>query len=348
MSRFPVDHEANERELTAAHADATPRPAPRLIDQVRAAIRARHLSPRTEKAYVQWIVRYVRHHRLRHPGTMGSVEIRDFLTTLATRDRVAPSTQNQALAALLLLYREVLQRDLESLEPLVRPIARRRLPVVLTRDEIRSVLDRMGGVTRIMATLLYGCGLRLIECCQLRVMDLDFVRNQLTVRRGKGGKDRATMLPAVVKDDLRRQIEWVRSQHSRDIAEGAGWVELPTSLSRKLPNAGRDWAWQWVFPATRTYIDRESGCRRRHHLHETVVQDAVRRAVLAAGIGKRATCHTFRHSFATHLLEDGCDIRTVQELLGHNDLATTMVYTHVLNRGPSGVRSPIDRLLDGR
>jgi len=320
--------------------------APRLLEQVRATIRARHLSPRTEQAYVQWIVRYVRHHRMRHPAGLGSAEIRDFLTTLAVRDRVAPSTQNQALAALLLLHREVLRHDLESLEPLIRPKVRKRLPVVLTRDEVRAVLVRMSGVTRLMATLLYGCGLRLLECCRLRVMDLDFGRHQVIVRRGKGDKDRVTMLPAVVRDELRRHVERVRLQHESDVARGGGWVELPPSLSRKLPSADREWIWQWVFPATRTYIERESGKRRRHHLHETVVQDAVRRAVLAAGLSKRATCHTFRHSFATHLLEDGSDIRTVQELLGHNDLATTMIYTHVLNRGPSGVRSPIDRLLD--
>ncbi len=246
------------------------------------------------------------------------------------------------------LYRDVLGVELPWHDALVHARSPGPLPVVLTREEVRAVLAHMDGLPRLMATLLYGCGLRLLECCRLRVKDVDFGRNQITVRRGKGDRDRATMLPASVKPELAAHVERVRAQHARDLASGAGWVELPGSLSKKLPSAGRDWAWQWVFPATRIYVERESGQKRRHHVHETVVQDAVRRAGLGLGIPKRATCHSFRHSFATHLLEDGSDIRTVQELLGHKDVATTMIYTHVLNRGPAGVCSPADRLLEGR
>ena len=219
-----------------------------------------------------------------------------------------------------------------------------RLPVVLTRDEVRAVLQRLEGVPRLMACLLYGAGLRVLECCRLRAQDVDFDANQIVVRGGKGDKDRVTMLPAVAKADLARHLEMVRVQHHDDLAVGAGWVELPTALLRKYPNAGREWAWQWVFPATRIYHDRVTGQRRRHHLHETVLQRAVKDAVRRAGLAKRASPHTLRHSFATHLLEDGYDIRTVQELLGHRDVSTTMIYTHVLNRGPAAVRSPVDRM----
>jgi integron integrase len=275
---------------------------------------------------------------------MGEAEITRFVSSLAVRGRVSASTQNQALSALVFLYREVLRRDLEWLDGIVRAKSAPRLPVVLDRDEVRAVIEQLDGVAWLMVGLLYGAGLRLLECMQLRVKDLDFARNEIVVRQGKGGRDRRTMLPAGLRAPLRTHIEEVRSQHSRDVRRGAGWVELPYALARKYPNAGREWGWQWVFPATRTYLETATNQRRRHHLHESVLQRAVKIAVIRSGISKPASCHTFRHSFATHLLDDGYDIRTVQELLGHRDLRTTMVYTHVLNRGGHGVLSPADRL----
>ena len=329
-----------------AVADPAPEGAsrPRLLDRVRDALRARHSSRRTEKSYVAWIRRYIVFHGKRHPAEMGAVEVTQFLSSLAQQDHVAASTQNQALSALLFLYRQVLQVEMPWLDNVVRAKRSERLPVVLTREEVRAVIRELQGPPRLMAILLYGAGLRLLECARLRVKDVDFATNQIIVRAGKGDRDRVTMLPAVVRTDLVRHVEMVRRQHEADLRHGAGWVELPWALARKYPNAGREWAWQWVFPATRIYVDRETGQRRRHHLHESVLQRAVKEAVRRAGIAKRATCHTFRHSFATHLLEDNHDIRTVQELLGHRDVSTTMIYTHVLNRGPGGVRSPADRM----
>jgi len=252
--------------------------------------------------------------------------------------------QNQALSALLFLYREVLEQEVPWLDDVVRARRPVRLPVVLTRDEVRAVLRQLRGTPRLMAILLYGSGLRLLECARLRVKDVDFGRNQIIVRAGKGDKDRTTTLPTIISVELARHLDVVKKQQDLDLRQGAGWVELPWALARKYPNAGREWAWQWVFPATRFYVDRVTGQRRRHHLHESVVQRAVKDAVRLAGIPKRATCHTLRHSFATHLLEDDRDIRTVQELLGHRDVSTTMIYTHVLNRGPAGVRSPADQM----
>jgi integron integrase len=319
-------------------------PKPRLLDRVRDAIRARHYSRRTEKAYAHWIKRYIFFHGKRHPADMGAPEVTAFLTSLAVHDKVAASTQNQALSALLFLYREVLGVELPWLDDVVRAKRPQHLPVVLTRDEVRAVLQRLDGVPRLMALLLYGAGLRLLECCRLRVKDVDFATNQITIRDGKGHKDRVTMLPAAVKAALIAHLARAREQHEADLRHGAGWVELPSALTRKYPNAGRDWGWQWVFPATRMYVDRLTAQRRRHHLHESVLQRAVKDAVRSVGIAKQATCHTFRHSFATHLLEESHDIRTVQELLGHEDVRTTMIYTHVLNRGPAGVRSPADRM----
>jgi integron integrase len=319
-------------------------PKPRLLDRVRKAIRARHYSRRTEKAYVHWIKRYIFFHGKRHPAEMAAPEVTAFLISLAVHDKVAASTQNQALSAWLFLYREVLGVELPWLDDVVRAKRPQHLPVVLTRDEVRAVLQRLDGVSRLMALLLYGAGLRLLECCHLRVKDIDFATNQIVIRDGKGRKDRVTMLPAAVKAALIVHLERAREQYQADLRHGAGWVELPNALTRKYPNAGRDWGWQWVFPATRFYVEHLTGQRRRHHLHESVLQRAVKDAVRGAGIAKQATCHTFRHSFATHLLEESHDIRTVQELLGHSDVSTTMIYTHVLNRGPAGVRSPADRM----
>ncbi len=318
---------------------------PRLLDAVRAAIRVRHYSRRTERAYVGWIRRYVLFHGKRHPASMGAEEVTGFLSSLAIDEKVTASTQNQALAALLFLYRHVLGTDLPWLDELVRAGRPQRLPVVLSRAEVRAVLVALRGTPRLMGVLLYGAGLRLLECCRLRVKDVDFGGHQIVVRSGKGDRDRVTLLPLALVAALQRRLAWVRSLHERDLRAGAGWVELPHALARKYPHAGRELAWQWVFPATRTYRDPETGQRRRHHLHETVVQRAVSRAVHEAGLTRPASCHTFRHSFATHLLEDGSDIRTVQELLGHRDVRTTMIYTHVLNRGPAGVRSPLEGLI---
>jgi integron integrase len=311
---------------------------------VRAAIRLRHYSPRTERSYVAWIRRFILFNDKRHPEMMGAPEVERFLSGLATARPISASTQNQALAAILFLYKDVLGREIGWVTDVVRAKAPRRLPVVMTRAEVRRVLDRLDGVPRLMATLLYGSGLRLLECARLRVKDLDFETRQIVVRAGKGNKDRVTMLPASAAEPLADHLDAVRRQHEIDVAGGAGWVTLPEALARKYPNAGREWPWQWVFPATRPYTDTHTGRHHRHHLHETVLQRAVKEAVRAAEIVKPASCHTFRHSFATHLLEDGYDIRTVQELLGHRDVATTMIYTHVLNRGGRGVLSPADRL----
>ena len=315
----------------------------KLIPQMRRVLRLGHYSRRTEEAYVRWVIRFVRASGMRHPAELGEEEVTRFLSGLAEAGRVSASTQTQALSAILFLYRNVMRSEFPWLIRVVRAPRRTRLPVVLTRDEVSSLMRQLEGPVRLVATLLYGSGLRLLECLQLRVKDVDFESDQLTVRGGKGDKDRITMLPQSIKAELRRHLGRVKGLHERDVAAGGGTVELPTAVARKFPNAGREWRWQWVFPATRTWVDRQTGERRRHHLHETVVQRAVTQAVRAVGLSKRATCHSLRHSFATHLLEDGYDIRTVQELLGHSDVSTTMIYTHVLNRGVMGVRSPADR-----
>jgi integron integrase len=275
---------------------------------------------------------------------MAEPEIGRFLSSLATDGRVSASTQNQALNALLFLYHEVLNKKIGLVEGVVRAKRSQRVPVVLTKEEVKNVINHMSGVPRLMALLLYGAGLRLMECCRLRVKDIDINQNEIIIRSGKGNKDRHTMLPSTVHEPLVQHLRLVKEQHEADIKAGLGRVSLPNALDRKYPNAGKEWGWQWIFPATSHFIDRVSGERRRHHLHESVLQRAFREARLKAGVFKHAGCHTLRHSFATHLLENGYDIRTVQELLGHNEVSTTMIYTHVLNRGGKGVRSPADGL----
>ena len=323
--------------------DDSPPPKPKLLDQVRAACRARQFSPRTEEAYVGWIKRYVLHHDKQHPEQLSGDAVADFLTYLATTAKVSHSTQNQAASSLLFLYREVLRMPIDVPQGVARPGQPVRLPVVLTRVEVQKVLEQMEGTHLLVASLLYGSGLRLLEALQLRVKDVLFERREVVVRAGKGGDDRVTMLPAALVNPLTRHMGMIARQHARDVDQGRGWVALPRGLGQKYPNAGRDFAWQYVFPATRHYTDAATGQQRRHHLHESAVQRAVTLAVRASGIHKRASCHTLRHSFATHLMEDGYDIRTVQELLGHKSVNTTMIYTHVLNRGGRGVRSPLDR-----
>jgi integron integrase len=320
--------------------------APSLLTQLRVAIRTRHYSPRTEEAYVQWVRRFVRFCDRRHPRELGPSDVTRFLSSLAVDAHVSASTQNQALAAIVFLYRDVLEMPIGWLNALVRAKRPRRVPVVLTRDEVRRLFVRLrdAGAAALVIELLYGSGMRLLEVLRLRVKDVDFGASQITVRGGKGDRDRHTVLPERIGDALLRHLAEVRARHERDATAGAGWVALPCALGLKYPNAGREWGWQWVFPAGRMYEDRPTGQRRRHHLHETVVQRAFKEALRASRIPKAASCHTLRHSFATHLLESGYDIRTVQELLGHRSVETTMIYTHVLNRGGLGVKSPADTL----
>lgn len=313
-----------------------------LLEQVRMAVRTRHYSIRTEEAYIRWIREYILFFDKCHPAELGAKEISAFLSHLAVERNVAASTQNQALSALLFLYREVLALPIGWVDDVERAKRPKRLPVVFTREEVKAVLGHLRAEMWLMASLLYGSGLRLMECVRLRVKDVDFVQFQITVREGKGDKDRITMLPQTLAGPLQRQLERAKALHEMDVREGLGRVHLPYALARKYPNADREWGWQYVFPASRRAVDPRSGREQRHHLAETALQKAVKAAVRIAGINKPGSCHTLRHSFATHLLEAGYDIRTIQELLGHSDVQTTMIYTHVLNRGGKGVKSPLE------
>jgi len=316
---------------------------PKLLDQVRLALRTAHYSIRTETAYVDWIRRYILYHHKRHPAELNVAEINAFLSHLAIEQHVSASTQNQALNALVFLYKKVLYLDLQGPIEVVHARRPERLPSVLSKNEVHRILAVLSPEFQIMARLLYGSGLRLMECLRLRVQDLDFERREITVRDGKGMKDRVTMLPDSLVAFLQTHLERVRRIHRADLARGLGAVRLPDALDRKYPSAAREWIWQYVFPSSRLSRDPRSGSICRHHADESSLQKAVRRAALECGIPRRITCHTLRHSFATHLLEAGYDIRTVQELLGHKDLRTTMIYTHVLNRGGLAVRSPLDQ-----
>lgn len=315
-----------------------------MLDQVRDKIRLKHYSIRTEQAYTDWIKRYILHFGKRHPREMGAQEVEQFLTHLAVNGRVSASTQNQARCALLFLYKEVLAVELPWLDNVEQAKAPKRLPVVLNREEIQAILSRLNGTNWLIASLLYGTGMRIMECLRLRVQDIDMKRKEILIRDGKGFKDRVTMLPVSLVQSLQSHLQKVREVHQSDLAQGFGSVYMPYALERKYPNAAKEWGWQYVFPAAKLSTDPRSGELRRHHVQEQAIQRAVKQAARDADLTKAATPHTFRHSFATHLLEGGYDIRTVQELLGHSDVSTTMIYTHVLNKGGKGVTSPLDNL----
>lgn len=313
-----------------------------LVAAVRAEIQLRHYSIRTEKAYVEWIVRFIRFHGRRHPRLLGGGEVRQFLSHLATDRHISPATQAQALSALLFLYKRVLKVDLPWIDNVVRAHRPKRLPTVLDKAEARRVIAHLRGDHWLVAALLYGSGLRLLEALRLRVKDVDLYHHRLMVRDGKGAKDRVTIIPAQLIEPLRHHLARVRTLHDHALKSGFGGVDLPYALARKYPRAHEEWGWQYVFPAAKPSVDPRSGARRRHHVHEQSVQRQVRQAARAAGIDKPVSPHTFRHSFATHLLESGYDIRTVQELLGHRDVSTTQIYTHVMAPGKNAVRSPFD------
>ena len=318
-------------------------PQPKLLDQVRSLIRMKHYSIRIEKTYVSWIKRFIVFHNKRHPADMGTGEIEAFLTDLAVNRKVAASTQNQAFNAIIFLYNQVLKIEAAQGINAMRAKMPERLPVVLSIPEVFDIIDAMQGAQQLMVQILYGAGLRGIECVRLRVKDIDFDRNEITVRRGKGQKDRVTMLPTELRGSIQNQLRYVKIVHEKDLANGYGAVYLPFALEQKYPNANREWKWQYVFPSNTLSVDPRCGMKRRHHFHLNSLNQAIRKAVKATDVSKQVSTHTFRHSFATHLLEDGYDIRTIQELLGHKDVRTTQIYTHVLNKGGKGVKSPFDK-----
>jgi len=332
------------RNLPPSLPAAPPHDKPKLLDQVRDVIRRKHFSIRTEQSYVDWVRRFILFHNKRHPREMAEAEVTEFLTHLARDGGVAASTQNQALSALLFLYKQVLKQEIGWQEGVERAKRPARMPVVLTHDEVHKIFAHLHGTLRLMAGLLYGSGLRLMECVRLWVKDVDFGYVRIIVRDGKGAKDRVTMLPVNLAKSLERHLQKVKAQHEEDLEAGFGSVFLPNAIARKYPRAAKEWIWQYVFPSSRLSFDPRSpgAAKQRHHIDETLLQDAVKKAVRTSGVNKPATCHTLRHSFATHLLENGYDIRTVQELLGHKDVSTTMIYTHVLNRPGIGVKSPLD------
>jgi integron integrase len=328
--------------MSAMIASGPPGNKPKLLQQVRDVVRRKQYSIRTEQVYVDWVKRFILYHNKRHPTEMGEEEVAEFLTHLARDRNVAPATQNQALSALLFLYKKVLKQEIGWLDNVQRARKPSKLPVVLSHAEMKRVFFHLHGVPKLMAGLLYGSGLRLMECVRLRVKDIDFELAQITVRDAKGGRDRITMLPINLAEPLRRHLVRIKAQHEQDLEDGFGSVHLPFALGRKFPKAACEWAWQYVFPSSRISVDPRTRKRQRHHMVEGLLQSALKRAVHAAGIAKRANCHSLRHSFATQLLRRGYDIRTVQELLGHKDVSTTMIYTHVLNRPGLGVKSPLD------
>ena len=339
-----MSHRPNHPQTPTVVSQSASGSPPKLLDQVKQAIQTRHYSPRTEEAYVYWMRRYILFHGKQHPSTLGAPDLSRFLTWLAVERQVSASTQNQALSAVLFLYKHVLAIDIGAVPSVVRARTPERLPVVLSREEVAAILKQLTGTMRLIVMLLYGSGVRIEECVDLRVKDLDFDRQQIIVRQGKGRKDRVTMLPSAAREALTKHLEEVRRIHERDLAKGFGRVVLPFALDRKFPNAPTEWRWQFAFPAARICRDPRFGPPSRYHLHESVVQKAMAEATRRAGITKRVSPHVMRHSFATELLENGYDIRTVQELLGHRDVSTTMIYLHVMRKGALGVKSPMDRL----